>query len=339
MSKPKRNHFLPKLIQRNFLTHNEENLWVYDRIDNKYEQRNPSQIAVAKHLYSFKLPELQKDKYAIEKTFSILEGKAAPGFAKLRKRGFPDTQEERNAICEFVAYQATRTPEDLAIIKETSRHTSQALLEEMVLELASLPPEEFESQMSDYRNKTGDKTRFTQQDLKATVREGRITIKQPEDHHLGMMVERGTDLTVMISGRKWVVLHAPRGYSYLGSDCPVAYLGWGKLPLQGAGRGPGTPGMTTIFPFARDAALMILPHKGTAIEHATHKPRGIKQLNRILAEQSNRVIFSHSKALLESLACRHRLAEWRPKIVFDEKTIREAVRQVYDTHKNERAGA
>lgn len=317
----KRHHSIAQAIQRNFLELNEEKLWVYDRIANEFRFQKTTEIAVYGQLYKMQHPDLTDHAYDIETMFSTLETNAAPAFLKLRERQ-QITLEERDAISAFMGMQVVRTPERLDVTKQLAQKVGQYLTEEMLLDLTNMDHDEYNAHMTEYESESDeDMSDITQEELRRVVEERRLSVKQPEDYHLGVMLESGDQLGRIFSQRQWIILHANAGGSYIGSDCGMVLMIDGNT-VNHRGHSPASPGMATIFPFSSNSALMISSKKMPSILHASHKRKGVRELNNQLAQESVRIIFSHSKKLLQSISERERLAQWQPKIVLDDETLR-----------------
>lgn len=323
MPNPVKQHFHAQAILRNFRAKGEDLLWVYDRKTKRYEQKSPRQIARVRHLYSLRSPEAVGNRYIIEKAFASLENKAAPAFAKLRNRESV-TQEERDAICEFVGMQAVRTPEQLGIMNHMLKVGGDEAVRLMAQEMADMPPDEFQDFLNRYSATGGDTTHITQAAVKEAIEERRIASRPKKDGRTFTMVDIGTEYTLDFSRRSWVTLHTKQGDSYISSDATTVNMLDGDIPPFMQGGGPTSPGMAVVFPFARDAALLIKSNYARTMGHATHSRAGVKKLNRQISQESNQ-LYSHSKPLLASLVKHSRLDEWTQEVVFDDEVIRRSI--------------
>lgn len=313
----KRQHFFPRQMQLNFLEKGEGKLWIYDRKLNRYYQLNPKDVALESHIYSLTRPELQEQRFVIEEAMAHLEYKATPAFTKL-ENGDKITQEEHNLISEYIGYQIVRVPQRLEIIKEMSRRSGQALVEELALGLARLPESKFREANVD--------PSIQRKDLREMVERGRLKVRPPQDHHLAVMIELATEIGLVFSEKKWVIIHAPSGMSFIGSDVPVVQEAQkGATLAQGAG--PVSPGINNFFAFSRKTAILIRDEAMPTIDYARITKKGARTWNTWLARGSDRIIFSHSKALLESLVERNHLGTRKTKIVYNDDLIHEAARR------------
>ena len=313
---PKRQHYLPQSILRNFLDDGEKMLWYYDRKTDKYEQRTPKGIAHARNLYTYDGFELE-DRYALEKAFSVLEGKAAPIFLKL-KAGEETTQEEHTVISEFVGMQYHRTPAKLHNISVVMDSGLKYINENMRQEITNMTDEAFRKFISDFSDKTGKSPgTVTKQQFIDYFNRGTMKLNNPKNSLLSTLVDAGTHLAIKLSSRQWVVLHTNPGYEFITSDVGVHLTPDGK-PTRITGYGPGSPGMAIIFPFARNTALMITSKPIANVMHVDFEDALAFVVNSGLARVSGQ-LYSSDKALLERIVKTGNLAKTSFVPTFDEE--------------------
>lgn len=306
MAGPKHQHYIPRFLQRNFLANGQEMLWVYDCANDKYLELHPSNIAVKKNIYTLKSPQLHDQRYAIENALAALEGKASSAFSKLRNEQEID-QQERNAICEYVGMQLVRTPAFVNKIKDWMVRSPKYLVDAFGNELANLPPDEFAKKIAEFEASKELKAGLTQEDFRKGALSDHVRITAPQDIEYEMAVNIGTELALIYSKRKWIVLRPPKGRAFICSDRPVVHMS--SLPAASIyDYGPGSPHATNFFPFAKDAALLITTEELRTIIYGRTAEQPLRSLNAMVAINSRHMIFSHSKPLLERLVKRHSLA-------------------------------
>ncbi len=317
-SNPKRHHYLPQTIQRNFLAEGESKLWYYDRKKDKYEQRTPKGLAHARHLYSYINLEPEQ-RYSLEKAFSTLEDKAAPAFLKLHKGQEIDSK-EHHAISEFVGMQYFRTPPKLGIITELAGRASKYSIENMRTEIKNMSDEAFLKFIDNYNKNSGNEpSKITKARLIKTLLEGTITLNNDKNLQLKTLVDVGTSLGIGFSAREWIVLHTKPGSEFITSDVAVHLAPDGK-PAPNTGFGPASPGMAVIFPFAKNAALMITSVRRPIIIHSEFGDEFLAHANEGLARVSGE-LYSSNKELLEKLVQKGGLAKTTFRPTFDEAQI------------------
>ncbi|WP_349434300.1 DUF4238 domain-containing protein [Pararhizobium sp. A13] len=117
MNVPKRHHFVPEMLQKNF-TNDEDGLWTFD-------SRNAAKgvwsstygnLFLEGHLYSLVQPDGTKD-VSLESWFSELEGQVAPIVQKImstaRRGKLPCLSGQERQIWDFFFYQQWRRVPDL----------------------------------------------------------------------------------------------------------------------------------------------------------------------------------------------------------------------------------
>ncbi len=315
---PKRHHYLPQAIQRNFLADGETKLWYYDRKEDTYEQRTPKGIAQLRNLYSYDGVD-QEQRYALEKAFSVLEGKAAPAFLKLQK-GEEISQEEHTAIAEFVGMQYFRTPSKLEIIKEVTGRGIDYSIKNLRNEIANMTDDAFRRFIDRYDKQSGkEPSTITKERLIEQLLHGTITVNNDKNLQLSTLVDAGTHLGIKFSARSWAVLHTSSNEKFITSDVGIHLTPDGK-PTRITGLGPGSPGMAIIFPFADNVALMITSKPIANVIHADLEDALVFVVNSGLARVSGQ-LYSSDKAPLERLVKTGNLAKTAFRPFFDEEQM------------------
>lgn len=306
MSGPTHQHFVPKFLQRNFLTKGQEMLWLYDCGNNRFMELHPTNIAVKKNLYTLKSPHLHDQRYAVENALAILEGKASSALAKIRRHR-DISQEERNAISECAGFQMVRTLAFMDRIKGWMDTSPKYIIDAFGKELAELSPKDFAKKIAAFEASKELKSGLTQDDFRRGNLSDSVRMTAPPDSEHEMAVTVGTELAIIFSKRKWLVIHAPKGKGFICSDRPVVQMP--TLPAETIfDYGPGSPYVDNFFPFANDAALLITTEELPSIQHVGIAAQPLKQFNKLTAMNSKQFIFSHSKALLQAQVTKYSLA-------------------------------
>jgi len=318
-SSPKKHHYLPQTIQRNFLADGEKLLWYYDREKDKYEQRTPKGIAKVRHLYSYDGVSLDQ-RYVLEKAFSVLEGKAAPIFLKLQKTEAIN-QEEHNIISEFVGMQYFRTPIKLDAITGVIDKGVEYFIENMHDKIVDMSDDDFQIFINQYGEQSGKEvSAITKENLMSYLMSGNIKLSNAKNFQLNTLVDAGTNLGIKLSARRWVILHTKPSHEFITSDVGLHLTVDGDA-TRNTGFGPGSPGMAIIFPFAKDAALMITSMPSANIAHVNFDNELVSVVNAGLARVSGQ-LYSSNKVLLEKLVKAGNLAKTIFKPIFDEEQMR-----------------
>lgn len=319
-NKPKRHHYLPQMIQRNFLAEGETMLWYYDRKTDTYEQRTPRGIAHVRNLYSY--DDVDPDqRYLLEKAFSILEDKAAPAFLKLQ-RGEQISQEEHTVISEFVGMQYYRTPSKIGVIKGVIDSGIRYAQESMLNEITNMTENAFREFVDRFNKQSGkESANVTKEQFIEHLQGGTITLSNQKDSQLSTLVDAGTNLGMKLSARRWLILHTEPGYEFITSDVGLHLTADGE-PTRATGYGPGSPGMAIIFPFEKNTALMITSHARADITHVDFESPLVFVVNSGLARVSGQ-LYNSDKSLIERLIKAGDLAKTSFEPTFDEEQMKE----------------
>lgn len=305
-------------------------LWWYSRTKNKYEERTPRGIAHARHTYTFSAVE-GDERYSLERAFSAVENRAGPALRKLAL-SLDITQDEHNAIAELAGYQYLRTPTKIAVLQKVRDLGGSQAIVEYARHLERMTPLEFAAHMQNYKEKTGKTVNLTQEGLVTALRETPPQITSTKEATLESLVALGASLAIEYSKRNWTVVHAPRGASFITSSEGIFLAS--DNPQDGPQPGPGAPGVSTIFPFSRRAALIIESSGPITVNHIHIDKMGVRNINDNLALVSNE-IYGSPRRLLESIVERTRLATTRYEMAPAEDQLRATFSRRLQEHAGE----
>ncbi len=308
---------MAQTIQRNFLEKGEDKLWWYSRETNAYEERTTYGIAHGRHTYTFSAIK-DETRYGLEHAFSKVEDKAGPALRKLELSEDID-QEERNAIAELVGFQYLRTPSKIALIQEVRDLGGQQVVEEFARHLGGMTAQEFTVYVENYESKTGKLMTLSQAELVESLRNRPPKVTSTKEATLKSLVELGTDLAIEYSKRSWVIMHAPTDSSFTTSSEGI--YSSGQRSERGTSPGPGVPGVVTVFPFSRHAALLIEGAGPSTMRHVRIHKQAVREINDELAMVSGE-IYGSPRRLLESIVERTKLAGTRYELVPDREYLR-----------------
>lgn len=189
-SKPKKHHYVPQFLLKEFLPSNRDQLFVYDVQKEEIRSQKPEEVAFESNLYNV-LTNGKVDRQ-LEKKFSQIESKAANIIEKFKQR-VPLKDQEKEALASFIALTRIRTPSFL---------NNLAKLEVNFREIALFK----ETQEID----------FTQE---RTWKISRDTIlKQPFFWWYWEFLEK------KILNLKWTLFEAPYGRAFIISDNPLCSI-------------------------------------------------------------------------------------------------------------------
>ena len=107
MPEPKKHHYVPQFLLKEFLPYNVDQLWVYDIQKEEIRLQKPAEVACETNFYSI-LTDGTLDRQ-LEKKFSQIESKAKSIIEKFKQQAPLSTEEKQNFAC-FIALTRVRTP-------------------------------------------------------------------------------------------------------------------------------------------------------------------------------------------------------------------------------------
>jgi hypothetical protein len=184
--------------------------------------------------------------------------------------------------------------------------------------------EQFSAHIANYRTKAGKALDLSREELVESLKSRPPKITSTKEATLESLVDLGTTLAIEYSKRSWVVMHAPADSSFITSSEGV--FSSGEHSERGTSPGPGVPGVVTVFPFARHAALLIEGAGPSTMSHARIHKRTVREINDELATVSTE-IYGSPRQLLQSVVKRNELATTRYALVPDREYLAERLRQ------------
>lgn len=308
-SKPRKHHFVPQFYLRGFYD-DQNKLHVFDRQHKWYKAYDSSKGIAYQVGYYFVETDEDQESVQIEDMLSKFETKAQPVLEKLAREE-NITRDERVDAAAFIALQSQRVPHIEKRIREATEKMYIALAKE------SAKRGFFGRQAVEhgaFRNGLFTKPEEIDAEVIRTIEEGRLKFTEHKNNVIDLMMKSAADLQVGFFNSSWVILHAPRGASFISSDNPVANTGGGAL----------TEESVKVFPLNPRSALMIGPtggkpsngHKDISTEH-------VKKINNMIAEQSDRYVIGHNQALIKRVVKRTKVDEYqietRAEVKFVEK--------------------
>lgn len=190
MTNPKKHHYVPQFLLREFLPPNEDQLFVYDTKNEKIRPQKTKEIACESNFYSI-LTDGKSDKQ-LEKKFSHIEGKAA-GVIKRFKQRAPLNEEDKETLARFIALSRVRTPTFLNNLAKLEVNFTEA----------------------EFFKKTQD-IDFTQERTKEISRD--LILKHSFFWWYWEFLEE------KILSMKWSLFEAPYGRAFITSDNPLCSI-------------------------------------------------------------------------------------------------------------------
>lgn len=204
-----RQHFVPRFYLNEF----GEEIFVYDKTDDKQFPTNSSNLALKKDFYKIQ----ENDENLVEKLLSKSEDKHAPAFKKLinERNYYILDDEDKFSICEFISLLHMRTEEK----RFDLRHITDAFLDEFAK--SALPPKlkKIYAKLFKYT--------YTDEGLKAL--------------HVKIMLDSFIPFSIIFYHMRFVMIENKTCYSFWTSDNPISRQnefdksGFGNLGLTSKG--------------------------------------------------------------------------------------------------------
>lgn len=244
MSHPTRQHFVPRLLLREFTDLDSGLVYVYDKHDDRAFQATPKRIGAQNSFYDLEVSE--SITLTAEEGLSRVEGSASKIIDKIRLNESMDevSEKERARLALFIAVQTYRVPH----MRKNLLHTSN-LMEEF-FERIGIDPSEVENWES-----------MDPEDAK------RLTLE--------MMAESAETLAPHIFNKLWFLQRTTIDQPFYISDNPVALH---NEPSRGpfGNIGFAVEGVQIHLPISRTLSLFLLcPSHGPTIRSVRNQLWGI----------------------------------------------------------------
>jgi hypothetical protein len=109
----------------------------------------------------------------------------------------------------------------------------------------------------------------------------------------------------------WEVLSAPKGCSFITCDNPFTVVPPPSFDDSLVGHGILTPGASTVVPLSRQTAICFYG-EGERIRGAVVRRDFLRNVNVVVAANSERFVIARDEPLLRSIVRKGKLDQWRP---------------------------
>jgi len=293
----KRNHYLPRAYLRGFCD-SEGLLWSFDRRSKDYRRLPPDAVAVEKEFYIIKDSSGRKS-IAVEDWLAECENSAIPVVRTIEKERSYMSEADRHVLARFVALLRLRTTVFNAEMGEVIEHYSRAVADslfkdekaarEIIARLpgngAELPDERIESWL-------------------AMWRAGQCTLKVNREYVIHLMIQRADSFAEELFAMNWAILRSHPETAFITSDLPWSILSVDPEASTDFGFNDiFLPHVRTVVPLTKKIAVMleVQSHSVARVRFGRVLRDFSRTVNRTLADNSHRLAFSHSEALLRRL--------------------------------------
>ena len=310
----KRNHYLPRGYLRGFCDA-EGLLWTFDRVGKEVRRLRPNSVAVEKEFYIVKGSSGQKTN-VVEDWLADCEKVAIPIIRALDAEERRLTEEQRRVLARFIALLRLRTTVFNAEMEEVIEHYSSAIVSSLFKDEESAR-ENFARLAGNGAALPGGKL----ESLMAMWKAGQHTLKVTREYIIHLMIQRTNSFTEELFAMTWNVLRSNRHASFITADLPWSILSIDPAASTDFGfRDIFLPHVRTVVPLTMSTAVMLEPG-GPApgpVRYGRVMREFNRTVNRTIAENSHRFVFSGSEELLQRLVKTTRIDQFgRPVRFYD----------------------
>lgn len=293
----KRNHYLPRGYLRGFCDR-DGLLWTFDRVSKESRRLPPESVAVEKEFYIVKDSSGNKGNI-VENWLADSENEAIPIIRGLNADNRRLNEEERRILARFVALLRLRTTVFNAEMEEVIEHYTSAII-------SSLFKDE-RSARETFGRLAGNGTAMPSEKLESLVsmwKAGQYTLKVNREYIIHLMIQRTNSFAEELFAMAWSVLRSHQQASFITGDLPWSILTIDPTkPIDFSFRDIFLPHVRTVVPLTKSTAVMLeaAPSANPPVRYGRVAREFNRTVNRTIADNSHRFVFSGSEALLQRL--------------------------------------
>lgn len=302
----RRHHYLPQMYLRGFAD-DDGLVWVFDRQNNTFLHQGVINTAVKKDFYTIVCPDGEKSDAIETLMANSVEGPTKGIIEKLDKRNLNWEGEDRAILALFVTLLRTR---NLAFDRDQNEFTDQFF--RWWAKASHSTTEAVEKSLREYQEKTGrDTTGISAQEMFEMIRDDNYELDNPRQNNIKTMMSLSLDLASALFRLNWEIFSAPKGASFVTCDNPFTVVPPPSFDDTLEGFGILTPGASTVVPLSRRTAICF---RGEGIHGrgAVVYKDFLRQVNLVVAANSERFVIAREEALLRSLVRKAKLDQWQP---------------------------
>lgn len=287
-NKTKRQHYIPQFYLRNFSI-DKENLWVFDRVTNKWRFQKIQNIAYENKIYFY---QVEGSEESLEDIFTLIENLAKPIIDKLLEKKEINGWEKAD-LAMFVASLSTRIP--------VSRRKTEKFAESEYKNFARKTFSDPDKVRAMAKKGNLDKKEIN--GLVEFATDGsRYFVKFPSNVWLYTMLMSSLEFARLFINMNWTVVYFKKENALITSDNPLILLG-PKNRSSDSYYGLVTPGSHKIVPLASNVCLVIEDlNRVPRIDYVESLNKdSFRSTNDLIAFDSDRFIFSAVRGKLERI--------------------------------------
>lgn len=304
MNRPKRHHYVPQFYLNNFAD-KQGMIWVYDRKTKEYRQQSVKDTAVQNNYYRMRLKGGGQTN-ELEGFFSQLEGFACTVMGKL-ERGASLTEEERENIAAFMAFQMMRVPDFEKQENEGNEKITKWINRGLWGSVKAA-----QKRLDELKEKGVDEVNeVSAEEMYEFVQKGDYRIQFPRERNIRTMLKLALDIAGKFIQMDWLLLRAPKDGAFITSDNPYTlfpHQEYNPNSFWDGAVGILTPGAKKALPLSPNTSLFMCDRGGRFAE--TTAPRDkVRKINLFYAQTSDRFIFAKDEPLLRYIVKKSRVDE------------------------------
>ena len=282
MTKPKRQHYIPRVYLKNF-TNSNGKVWVYDKELQTLKELSTKDTTIEKELYTITDVNGNKN-YFLEDYFGKIETIANPILNKIINKQVISF-EDKTKLSLFIALLDNRT---VASIKDYDKTSCELLTWMKNMRLYN---GEFDSLINNMK--------CSQEDAKQKIKDVKISLNK--ETTLKSLIYLAGTFAEYFSLMEWRILYTKnKNCNFITSDNPLFLLP--EKISNDYGYGIATQGVQKIIPLAYNIILSIGEVGNIAVHGCviSEKVR-VRQINTLSFMSAKRFVISNNKELLENL--------------------------------------
>jgi hypothetical protein len=259
-------------------------IWVYDAKESTKWSSGVSDAGLQNHFYSVPLPDGGWDT-EVERNLAKVETGAAPIYEALLKGEFPRTSEQRSNFSTFLALMVLRTTVTRRRVAEAQSRRLQTKLYKKAVDRVQF------AQLIASANAAGDidvSPEMTEPVRQAMMNPSRFIFTIPHFYTL-QAFEQVNRFASIFFEMHWMVVNASQGF-FITCDNPVLIVERRATPS--GTRSLRDPATLVQFPLSPEL-MLCLSWTLNAPARGSVKRSDVDSANQLLAEQSERFLYSH----------------------------------------------
>jgi hypothetical protein len=225
---------------------------------------------------------------------------------RLDERNLKWKDDDHETLALFVSLLRTRTP---AFDRDQNQFAEQ--FDRWWAKATHSSAEVCEESIRRCEQQTGeDLSHVSAQDLFEMIRDDQYELKNPRQNNIKLMVSVSLEIARAIFRLNWEILSAPKGTSFVTCDDPFTVVPPPFFDSSLQGYGILTPGASTIVPLSGKTAVCFFGG-GDRFRGAVVRRDFLRNVNLVVAANSDRFVIARDEALLRSVVLKGKLDQWR----------------------------